>query len=412
MSRPALPAFLGLLALLACGPAPAAARELAGELYYLPRIALPATAEVRVRARDGAGVIVAEARAPTAGRQVPLPFALSVPAGLALTLEAAVLVAGEAGWTALSLPVAAGAAPRRLAPLRLDPAPSAARLSHLRCGDEEVTFGLTRSGGFLALAGREIDLHIEETAAGARHVAGDDPATWIEARGSGAVLSLDGTARRCHAITPPAAFPLRAAGQEPFWHLEAALGTVSFLPAGGAPVAGPVATAERTVAGERYTVEGSGLAFTLARRICRDAMTGMPHPFAVTVAGAGATGTLAGCGGDPAGLVEGVEWRLRSLEGEGIAPALGVTLRIDAGRASGSTGCNRFAGAVTFGGEGLAFAPAAMTMMACEPGRIEVERRYLDALARVTRFDLAADGALVLYAGDLPLLAADRGDPR
>jgi heat shock protein HslJ len=47
-------------------------------------------------------------------------------------------------------------------------------------------------------------------------------------------------------------------------------------------------------------------------------------------------------------------------------------------------------------------------MMACEPSVMEQERRFLDALGAVRRFEIAPDGALVLVAGDQPKLIARR----
>jgi heat shock protein HslJ len=47
-------------------------------------------------------------------------------------------------------------------------------------------------------------------------------------------------------------------------------------------------------------------------------------------------------------------------------------------------------------------------MMACEPSLMEQERRFLDALAAVTRFEIAPDGALVLVGGDEPKLIVRR----
>ncbi len=402
-------ALAAVLAALAGAPAMAADRTLAGELYYLPRIALPDTAEVSLTARDAAGAVVAGTRMPTGGRQVPLPFALDVPAGVALTLEAALLVSGAPAWAAVPLPVAAGDTDRGLAPIRLDRRLSVERATHLRCGDDEVTFGLTRRGGMLAIAGREVALHIEETASGARFVADGDATTWIWGKGSEWVLSLAGFERLCQAITPPPLFPLLARGHEPGWRLEAAGGRVSFAPAEGTPLEGPVGTALRVEDGERYAIEGDGLAFTVARRICRDSMTGMPHPFAVTVETA--AGTHGGCGGAPAALIEGVEWRVTAIEGETLAPAIEVTLHVADGRVAGTSGCNRYGGSVTIGGEGIAFGAMMSTMMACEESRMRIERRFGEALAAVTRFDFAPDGRLVLYAGDRQVLTARRQAP-
>ena len=47
-------------------------------------------------------------------------------------------------------------------------------------------------------------------------------------------------------------------------------------------------------------------------------------------------------------------------------------------------------------------------MMACDPGVMQQETLFLDALRNVRGFDLQADGALVLRAGDGRTITARR----
>ena len=94
-----------LLLLSACLPAatvaPAAggSMTLSGTVTYRARIALPPDAVATVSLRDDAGGTIAEARVAAAGRQVPLPFALTVDrsrivAGAAYRLHAQIRDAG------------------------------------------------------------------------------------------------------------------------------------------------------------------------------------------------------------------------------------------------------------------------------------------------------------------------------
>jgi putative lipoprotein len=53
----------------------------------------------------------------------------------------------------------------------------------------------------------------------------------------------------------------------------------------------------------------------------------------------------------------------------------------EAGRVSGSTGCNRFTGVYQQDGESLKFTPLAMTKMACPPPQDELERAFVQAMA-------------------------------
>ena len=110
---------------------------------------------------------------------------------------------------------------------------------------------------------------------------------------------------------------------------------------------------------------------------------------------------LSGCGGDPATLLRGPDWRLTSLDGATVPDAIEITLRFDGqGRISGKGACNRYAGSYTLTGETLSFGPAAATRMACPEPQMAMEREFHAMLPRVTRFDIGEGGILRLIAGD------------
>ncbi|MBL9010851.1 MAG: META domain-containing protein [Alphaproteobacteria bacterium] len=76
----------------------------------------------------------------------------------------------------------------------------------------------------------------------------------------------------------------------------------------------------------------------------------------------------------------------------------GVTLNFQAdGAVSGSTGCNRYVGQAQLRGDRIDFAPLAVTRMACTPGLMAQESRFLAALGAAERAAIAADGRLELY---------------
>jgi heat shock protein HslJ len=77
-------------------------------------------------------------------------------------------------------------------------------------------------------------------------------------------------------------------------------------------------------------------------------------------------------------------------------------------RVSGQASCNRFTSAYTLSGEGLAISKVAGTRMMCDTALMDQERRFLDALGAVQNFSIAADGALLLNAGDRPTIKARR----
>ncbi len=112
---------------------------------------------------------------------------------------------------------------------------------------------------------------------------------------------------------------------------------------------------------------------------------------------------LAGCAGaaeragEAAGAIVGPVWVAEDIAGAAVGGEAPITLRLDAdGNASGRGGCNGYGGPYTFAGDALSFGPLAATKMACAPAVMDQEQRYFDTLALVTRYAVAADGALVL----------------
>jgi lactoylglutathione lyase len=84
---------------------------------------------------------------------------------------------------------------------------------------------------------------------------------------------------------------------------------------------------------------------------------------------------------------EEIEWSLVGGSGQ--------TLLLGGGRASGSGGCNRFAGDYELDSERLSFRPLASTRMACDPETMQAESDYFLALGRVARL-LLTDEELIL----------------
>ena len=103
----------------------------------------------------------------------------------------------------------------------------------------------------------------------------------------------------------------------------------------------------------------------------------------------------------------GTQWKLKELAGQTIVRTPpqqhDITLLLNDGRVSGSSGCNRMMGAYgTNGSSTLTFSQFAGTMMACQPADMELERDVLKRLSTVNgyRYDgqdllLTSDGAVV-----------------
>jgi heat shock protein HslJ len=202
----------------------------------------------------------------------------------------------------------------------------------------------------------------------------------------------------------------RARGNEPFWSIEAHADELRWTtPDAPDPLRWSAATRADRADGFDLgaTREGSALTLSASATICRDSMTGMPHPHTVVVTIDEREFT--GCGGEPIDLLAANAWIVASIDGAAIvgeAPTIGFDRT---GRASGSGACNRWMSEIHLTGEGLGFARAASTMMACPEAAMRTERHFLDALARVTRHDFDASGNLLLKAGDDTVIVATAG---
>jgi len=96
--------------------------------------------------------------------------------------------------------------------------------------------------------------------------------------------------------------------------------------------------------------------------------------------------------------LEGPEWVLTELGWEQPAPqGAEVTLRFEEGKVVGHGGCNRYFGGVTAGEipGSLSFSAMGATRMACPDPAMELEQRYLSALAAASNHSFLA-GRLVL----------------
>jgi heat shock protein HslJ len=209
-----------------------------------------------------------------------------------------------------------------------------------------------------------------------------------------------------------------ARGNEPFWLAQADATEVRWSTADH--VSADVFTGlTRTTRADGFalaaTREGGTLALSASATVCRDSITGMPYPHSVVVQVDGRE--FSGCGGNPIDLLTPNEWTVTSI-GSAAMSGRPPTLQFSAdGRASGFAGCNRWTSSASVSGEGLRLGMAAATRMAClDDTASKQESDFLAALGRVTRFDVDANGELLLKAGDDTVIratraAADAGQP-
>lgn len=275
------------------------------------------------------------------------------------------------------------------------------------CGDTAVEARYYDDGAVLHVDGEEIALSAVVAASGARYASGSDPAE-IEfwSRGLEAMLTMRGTRYpTCRAEgAGPASTRYRALGQEPGWALTWwGDGVALVLAADNRRIEGTAPARSETGDGWSLSAETDHglLSMQVAEgRLCRDSMSGMPHPDSVSVQ-LGDT-VLHGCGGDPAQLLRGQEWRLQALDGDAVLAEPMATLNfLGDGQVAGRATCNSFSARYELSGEGLRIGPIVATKMAClGEGIMEQESRFLDILGKAARFDIDADGTLVVHAAD------------
>ncbi|TVR62534.1 MAG: META domain-containing protein [Candidatus Competibacteraceae bacterium] len=281
----------------------------------------------------------------------------------------------------------------------------------LRCGAQEITVGHTEAEGLRLTVGDEtFDLRPVEAASGAKYAAVNDPSTTFWSKGDRALLEVRGQAYpECTTVADTAPV-FRATGNEPGWLLEIGDQDLTLLKNYGetrlvAPT--PVPTTTNGVNQYAVDVDGQNLTVTITARLCVDTMSGMPHPHTVTVSLDDEN--LEGCGGDPATLLHGAEWVVGDLNRGALIEPSRVTLNFAAdGRVFGHASCNNYTGDYVLTGESLTIPQTVTTRMACEPELMAQESRFLELLENIQRFEIGADGALILHTDDLRTITARR----
>jgi uncharacterized lipoprotein YbaY len=203
---------LSLAAPSASAPAPAAGTGadsellLRGALADRARIALPPEAVAFVELRVGTpaaagaaetGVLLLEQRWATAGRQVPLSFALALPraafpAAGGVLLRGGILVDGRPTWISAPVVVDLGAASAELGTLPLQPAPAGAFATVFRCGEQRVAVGYNERELLLAIGAEVFPLRQAIAASGARYLALADSTTELWNKGEQFMVTLRG----------------------------------------------------------------------------------------------------------------------------------------------------------------------------------------------------------------------------
>lgn len=385
-------------------------RQITGQLTYVPKIALPDGAKVTVGAEGAFQTEFDLQKFQTDGAQVPLDFQLTVPKGLSGSVSAIIRVKDAPWWIAQDIPFDAGEAPVDLGMIKLERVTPMAFATRFKCGGAEVLFGVLDNMATLRVNGQDFEMIPAISASGARYVSTSDDDTEFWSKGDRAMITVAGEKLPDCAMVDDSAAPYRAGGNEPGWHVIIGPSDVEVVADYGTVTrSAPRPDVQVIPGGYVFDMSSIDARLTVKDRLCRDDATGMPHPHRATLEVDGRA--LRGCGGDPAGLLTGGDWQIEDVAGHGILDDSNITLQFgDNGRVSGSTGCNRYMGSFDLTGEGLNLGKMAGTMMACPDALMTQERRVLEALENVQRFDFNENGALVLIGGpeDKPLLTARR----
>lgn len=380
----------------------AEARNLDGALTYLTRDALPPGVDIVIEARGLQDTPLAEARFQSGGRQVPIPFSMTLPDGVSATIRAALVLDGQPLWVSDAIVVPAGTAPVALGDVVMNRYQPMGFASTLRCGDTRLKVGFFEDRAVLETDADRLVLSQVAAASGAKFEDPQDPGTYYWTKGDTALVSLEGEVLpECVAVPPEPEQPYRARGTEPFWSLTIVGGMVELIPnIGQTPLRAKLPRAALAGADFVFDMAAQGMVVRLSETICHDLMSGTPFPQTVSVTMQDRT--LDGCGGESMDLLAGVEWIVHEIGGAGLVADSVVTLEFDAvtRRLAGRSGCNRYNAAFELSGEGLSIGPAASTRMACAPDLMEQEQRFLADLQRISRFDIDPNGALLLFSND------------
>jgi len=162
---------------------------------------------------------------------------------------------------------------------------------------------------------------------------------------------------------------------------------------------------------------GRDLVVFLSDKPCSDGMSNVVHPVTARVSFpdlrffAGCCRVVSG-GGQGGGAAAGASalqasaWRLQSLpgrDGKDLAAARQpLTIRFEAGRVSGFSGCNRLVGSYSVEGDVVTLSQLAGTMMACPEPAMSLEGAFRAALGGPLRY---------LVAGERLSLKPNSGEP-
>ncbi|APZ99392.1 META domain-containing protein [Sphingopyxis sp. QXT-31] len=198
--------------------------------------------------------------------------------------------------------------------------------------------------------------------------------------------------------TPPAASYF-ALGTEPGWTLEITQGLLNYDgDYGDTKILVPNPGARPSFNGERYVTQR--LTVDITHGECSDGMSDRRYRDKVTLTADGKTVT--GCGGGilPPTELAGTNWSFVSIGGVAVAKDRPTSLVFEAGRLSGSAGCNRFSGSYERADGMLTAGPLMATKMACPGAGMTQENAFFELMRGPVSLDFPSDGTLILTGAE------------
>lgn len=186
-----------------------------GALSYRARIALPATAYAVVDVKQGEGPVLAAQRVDLNGRQVPIPFVVTVPRERLrddgqLRLRGVVFADGREAWSTQPVPIDTKVPVVDTGVVWMASAQAAGAFATTwRCGGQEITLDHTESFTQLLVRTERFRMRpVPASGAGMRFEGMSDPSTSLAYEGTKARLTVRGNAYPECTETGPA-MPLR-----------------------------------------------------------------------------------------------------------------------------------------------------------------------------------------------------------
>lgn len=147
----------------------------------------------------------------------------------------------------------------------------------------------------------------------------------------------------CALMLPTVALAWRGGGNEPFWSVTLEADQMRITRLGLPDLTLAIMAQESDGAGARITAVDPANArdaiLTRQPALCRDTMTGMPHPETVTLALG--KDWFTGCGGAAVDLLTAQAWRITEIDSMPALAGVPLDLRFDPeGRITGQGGCN------------------------------------------------------------------------